>query len=452
MRTTFIFLLPLPALGGIKAQNIEKLLQQNATFVYMKLSVIIVSYNVKYYLEQCLDALTKALNGIESEVFVVDNHSDDDSVKMVSSLFPAVHLIVNSENRGFSKANNQAIKLSKGEYILLLNPDTLLEEDSLHKAMHFMDQHMDAGGLGVKMIDSQGKFLPESKRGLPTPWAAFCKMSLLSVLFPHSRWFNQYHLGFLPEDQIHQIDVLAGAFMLLRKSVLDTIGSLDEDFFMYGEDIDLSYRITQAGFHNYYFPVSRIIHYKGESTRKSSLNYVKIFYGSMLIFARKHFATKNKLLMALIILPGVYLRACSAYLHRLLKKLLHPIFKESQQITIDKTHIVNSEDMRLHPIPGDKYTILIVGSPEEGEKIKRLFNLQIINTVSPDAVISCKSQRRLERLIPKEVDIVIYSAKETTITMMIDIMEMTKDLSIRHYIADTDKKIIIRNGYVLDAN
>ncbi|MFH1937874.1 MAG: glycosyltransferase family 2 protein, partial [Bacteroidota bacterium] len=239
----------------------------------MQLSIIIVNYNVKYFVEQCIHSIQNAVNGLTAEIFVVDNNSVDGSVRMIREKFPEVHLIENKDNKGFSKANNQAIRKAKGEYILLLNPDTILEDDTLTKCVSFMEGHPDAGGLGVKMIDGKGKFLPESKRGLPSPSVAFFKMFGFSSLFPKSKLFNKYHLGYLDKDKTHEVDILAGAFMMLRKKVLDEIGLLDEEFFMYGEDIDLSYRITKAGYKNYYFPSTRIIHYKGESTKKSSVNY-----------------------------------------------------------------------------------------------------------------------------------------------------------------------------------
>jgi GT2 family glycosyltransferase len=393
----------------------------------------------------------RALNGIETEVFVVDNHSDDDSVKMVSLQFPSVHIIENQENCGFSKANNQAIKLSKGEYILLLNPDTVIEEDALEKAILFMDQQPKAGGLGVKMIDSRGKFLPESKRGLPTPWASFCKMSYLSTLFPRSRSFNQYHLGFLSENQIHKVDVLAGAFMFLRKSVLDTIGFLDEDFFMYGEDIDLSYRITQAGFSNYYFPKSRIIHYKGESTRKSSLNYVKMFYGSMLIFARKHFAARNKWLLSLVIMPGVYLRASSAYLHRLFENLMRLILLKEKQDTDSKMNIIDRNYLNDRPV-SERKKIVVIAREIEYHKILELLNFYYINSFSPEIVTAFNSTFSGATIIPKETDFIIFSAEDMTVKEMINIMESVKKYSIQHYIAYTDRKVVIRSGYVFDGN
>jgi len=291
----------------------------------LKLSVIIVSYNVRHFLEQCLYSVRAASSGIDTEVFVVDNASVDGSVKMVKEKFPDVKCIANDDNAGFAKANNQAIRQSTGEYILLLNPDTIVETDTFTKIVTFMESHADAGGLGVKMVDGTGKFLPESKRGLPTPGVAFCKVFGLSRLFPKSKTFNKYHLGYLDKDETHQVEILAGAFMLMRKSVLNEIGLLDEAFFMYGEDIDLSYRIIKAGYQNYYYPDARIIHYKGESTKKGSLNYVFVFYNAMIIFARKHYSAKNAQLFSMLINIAIYLRAFLSIISRVIKNTLLPL-------------------------------------------------------------------------------------------------------------------------------
>lgn len=291
----------------------------------MKLSIIIVNYNVEYFLEQCLHSVRKACKNIECDVYVVDNNSVDGSVEMVAEKFPEVILIANKDNPGFSKANNQAIQISKAEYVLLLNPDTVVEEDTFEKVVDFMDQHPDAGGLGVKMIDGKGNFLPESKRGLPTPAVAFYKIFGLSKLFPKSKKFAKYHLGHLNNDETHEIDVLSGAFMLMRKETLDKIGLLDETFFMYGEDIDLSYRITLGGYKNYYYPETSIIHYKGESTKKGSLNYVFVFYNAMIIFAKKHFSQKHASIFSLLINIAIYLRAGVSILSRFIKKLALPL-------------------------------------------------------------------------------------------------------------------------------
>ncbi len=275
----------------------------------MRLSVVIVNYNVRAFLEQALGSVRRAMQGIEGEVWVVDNNSVDDSVRMVQEKFPEVHLIANAHNPGFAVANNQAIRQSQGEYVLLLNPDTLVEEDTFHKCLAFMDAHPEAGALGVKLIDGSGKYLPESKRGFPSPWVAFCKTIGLSALFPKSRLFNGYYLGHLGENDTNPVDVLAGCFMFIRRAALDRAGLLDEAFFMYGEDIDLSYRIIQAGYQNYYFPETQIIHYKGESTKKGSLNYVRTFYQAMIIFTRKHFSGRRAGLFILMLQAAIWLRA-----------------------------------------------------------------------------------------------------------------------------------------------
>ncbi len=290
----------------------------------MDLSVVIVNYNVKYFLEQCLHAVSNASRQFETEVFVVDNNSVDGSCAMIREKFPWVKLIENKSNAGFSKANNQALRLAKGRYCLLLNPDTVIEEGTFKKCISFMDEHPDAGALGVKMIDGKGNFLPESKRALPTPAVAFYKIFGLSALFPSSRLFGRYHLGFLDKDSIHEVDILSGAFMFLRKEALDKTGLLDEDFFMYGEDIDLSYRMIRAGYRNYYFPETTIIHYKGESTKKGSVNYVIVFYNAMIIFARKHFSKGNARLFSFLINLAIWFRAALAIGRRFIKRVYQP--------------------------------------------------------------------------------------------------------------------------------
>ncbi len=314
----------------------------------MQLSIIIVNYNVKYFLHLCLQSVEIALHGIDSEIFVVDNNSTDGSIEMVIEYFPKVIVIANKHNVGFGVANNQAIALAQGKYILLQNPDTVVAEDTYLRIIDFMELKSDAGGLGVKMIDGVGKFLPESKRGLPTPEVAFYKIFGLSVVFPKSKIFGKYHLGFLDNQEIHPVDVLSGAFMLMRKSVIDSIGAFDEQFFMYGEDIDLSYRITQAGYKNYYYPGTTIIHYKGESTKKGSLNYVFVFYKAMIIFARKHFASQKAALFSLLINSAVYIRASIALVFRFLNFFTRPFIDTIAMTAIMFLVISIYEDFKFH--------------------------------------------------------------------------------------------------------
>ncbi|MBI3142783.1 MAG: glycosyltransferase [Bacteroidetes bacterium] len=307
----------------------------------MKLSVVIVNYNVRYFLEQCLHACANAQTQMkqhkpewDSEIWVVDNNSVDGSVQMVKERFAQVRLIANKDNKGFSKANNQAMALASGEYVLLLNPDTVVEEDTFVKSVAFMDTHPDAGGLGVKMLDGKGQFLPESKRGFPAPDVAFYKIFGLSSLFPRSKIFGKYHLGFLDSDKTHQIEVLAGAFMLLRAQALQKVGYLDETFFMYGEDIDLSYRLIQGGYRNYYYPETKIIHYKGESTKKDSVNYVFVFYKAMVIFAKKHFSANNARLFSFLINAAIYIRAGLSIATRCMRSLAFPLLDFALILTL----------------------------------------------------------------------------------------------------------------------
>ncbi|MBE0653724.1 MAG: glycosyltransferase, partial [Bacteroidales bacterium] len=256
---------------------------------------------------------------------VVDNNSVDGSGSMIREKFPWAHLIENQENVGFSKANNMALKKAKGEFCLLLNPDTIVEENTFIRCVDFMRKNENAGALGVHMIDGKGKFLPESKRALPTPSVSFYKVFGLSALFPRSRIFGKYHLGYLPENKVNEVDILSGAFMFIRRKALEKTGYLDEAFFMYGEDIDLSYRIQNAGYQNFYFPETTIIHYKGESTKKGRINYVMVFYRAMIIFARKHFSPKNARLFSLLINLAIYFRAFLSILKRFISKVYQPL-------------------------------------------------------------------------------------------------------------------------------
>ena len=320
----------------------------------MKLSVVIVNYNVCYFLEQALLSVRRAVEklGQPVEVFVVDNNSADGSVAMVRARFPEVILLANHDNPGFSKGNNQALRRATGQYQLLLNPDTVVEEDTFRACCAFMDAHPACGGLGVKMLDGQGQFLPESKRALPTPAVAFYKMFGLAGVFPKSRTFGRYHLGFLDREETHEIEVLSGAFMLLRKAALDEVGLLDEDYFMYGEDIDLSYRLTRGGWKNYYFPGTRIIHYKGESTKRTSVNYVFVFYRAMVIFARKHFAPGRADLFSLLINAAIWLRAGAAVAGRLVVRAA-PLLLDAALIWVGMYFLKSYWENNHKFVPGD---------------------------------------------------------------------------------------------------
>lgn len=303
----------------------------------LKLSVIIVNYNVKYYLDQCISSVLRAfevmkkasssdssVNEEVAEIIVVDNHSADGSVDYLEKrypqmLYPMVRFVRSAHNLGFARANNIAIRQSRGEYVLLLNPDTIVGEDTLKASVDFMDAHEDAGAVGVRMLGAQGRRAMESRRGLPTPMVSFFKMLGFCNRWPHHRLFGKYYMGYLPWDEPCQIEVVSGAYCMLRRKALDEVGLLDEDFFMYGEDIDLSYRVLKGGYHNYYLPVD-ILHYKGESTQKSSFRYVHVFYEAMLIFFRKHYSGMT-FLLSLPIKTAIYAKALMALVGMLSERM-----------------------------------------------------------------------------------------------------------------------------------
>jgi len=263
--------------------------------LFMLLSIIIVSYEVKYFLEQCLFSVKEAVKlaekefgGLPIEVIVVDNASSDGTVNYLRESFPSINFIPNKTNVGFGRANNQAIETAKGKYILFLNPDTIIPEESLKDCISFLESNAAVGGLGVRMIDGSGRFLVESKRGFPTAWRSFCKLSGLSFLFPSSKIFAGYNLGHVKEEAVLPIEVLAGAYMMVRKKILESIGGFDERFFMYAEDIDLSKRMRDAGFENYYLGTCTVLHFKGESTRRDKI-YIQRFYEAMTLYVQKHY-------------------------------------------------------------------------------------------------------------------------------------------------------------------
>ncbi|MBQ9232224.1 MAG: glycosyltransferase family 2 protein [Prevotella sp.] len=281
-----------------------------------KLTVVIVSYNVREYLVQCIESVHKAMEGLDGEIVVVDNCSKDDTVNYLQSHDMGVRLIANRENVGFSRANNQAIRASESEYVLLLNPDTVVYEQTIRSCVDFMDAHPEAGGAGVRMLTREGTPAPESRRAIPTPWVAMLKMLGFT---------RRYYMSRLPWDEPCQIEVVSGAYCLLRRQALDQIGLLDEDYFMYGEDIDLSYRMLHGGWQNWYLPYD-IIHYKGESTQKSSFRYVHVFYQAMLIFFRKHYSHLS-FFFSLPIQAAIYFRASLALLQmmgRRMRRFVNP--------------------------------------------------------------------------------------------------------------------------------
>ncbi|HTB24646.1 MAG TPA: glycosyltransferase family 2 protein [Puia sp.] len=351
----------------------------------MILSVVIVSYNVKFFLEQCLCSLKKAVEGSpltngRTEVFIVDNASSDGSLEFLIPLFPSFHFIRNNENKGFAKANNQAAFQCSGEYILFLNPDTIVAEDSLELCLSFFKSHPDAGATGLHMIDGGGNYLKESKRGFPSPRASFFKVSGLARIFPRSKFFSGYYIGYLHEDSTHAVDVLSGAFMMIKKTVFDTTGGFDEQFFMYAEDIDLSFRIRQAGYQNFYLSNTTIIHFKGESTKKD-FRYVKIFHDAMELFMKKHFSVSMSSFQRYFLTAGVRLSRTISY--------LQSAFKKSNVLPLN---------------PG---VVFIKGEPAEKEKWKqRCMSLGISvsdNENDAQEIIYCESSLRSWKSIITEI-------------------------------------------------
>ena len=281
-----------------------------------KICIVIVSYNVCQLLDECLQSVKRALQGIDGEIYVVDNLSTDGTVETLQPRHSDVHFIANKQNVGFACANNQAIRCTDSEYVLLLNPDTVVYENTLRGVLDFMDQHQEAGGAGVRMLTREGKPAPESRRAIPTPWVAMLKMLGAT---------RRYYMSHLSWDEPGQIEAISGAFCMLRRKALDQIGLLDEDYFMYGEDIDLSYRLLKGGWQNWYLPFD-IIHYKGESTQKSTFRYVHTFYQAMLIFFRKHYGHLS-IFFSLPIQLAIYFRALMALMQMMGSRfhhLLHP--------------------------------------------------------------------------------------------------------------------------------
>ncbi|UOK41138.1 glycosyltransferase family 2 protein [Flavobacterium enshiense] len=254
----------------------------------MQLSVIILNYNVRYFLEQCVLSVQKALSGIEGEIIVVDNFSVDSSCEMMKLRFPNVRLIENKANLGFPKGNNIGVAEAKGKYICILNPDTVVAEDTFQKVLAFAESKSDLGIVGCKLIDGTGNFLPECKRGTPTPWVAFTKIFGLYKIFPKSGLFNKYYAQHLSENQTGKVDILVGAFMVMKRDLYLEVGGFDENCFMYSDDIDLSYTVLKTGKSNYYFHETSVIHYKGESTVRDG-TYMKRFREAMHFFYKKHF-------------------------------------------------------------------------------------------------------------------------------------------------------------------
>ncbi len=315
--------------------------------------MVIVNYNVQEFLKQALDSVLRAGNGLTMEVFVVDNNSADGSVDMVRTMYPDVHVIANTDNVGFGRANNQAIRQARGRYLMILNPDTIVQEDSFTTMIDFMEAHPDAGATGCRILNPDGTFARESRRAFPTPEVAFYRISGLSRLFPKSKRFGRYNMTYLPIDQVAEVDALSGSCMMVRRAALyrnadhprfdwessdaesatppqappGGAGLFDEDFFMYGEDLDWCFRIKEAGWKIYYTPDTQIIHYKGESTKRGELRYVRLFYGAMIQFVQKHFHDRYSKLFAATLHTGILLRAAQTVMANTVRRLRIPFWE-----------------------------------------------------------------------------------------------------------------------------
>jgi len=322
-----------------------------------------------------------ATKNCTAEIFVVDNNSTDGSKQFLEPLFKEVHFIWLPKNIGFAKANNIALAKTSGDYILFLNPDTIVAEDSFEKTIAFLQNNTAIGALGVKMIDGSGQFLKESKRAFPSPSISLFKILGLANLFPKSKLFAKYHMGHLSVNENNEVDVLAGAFMLVPKVVLNFVGSFDEAFFMYGEDVDLSYRIQKAGYKNYYFAKTTILHFKGESTKKGSLNYVRLFYKAMNLFVHKHYKSGNAAVFTFLINIGIWFRASLA--------TLTSVFKVDKKTFIkDKTNFIISDEVNYTKV----VEILSVHNESVMDRVN-IFNNDKKNTINDISTIQSYLKR-----------------------------------------------------------
>jgi N-acetylglucosaminyl-diphospho-decaprenol L-rhamnosyltransferase len=383
----------------------------------LQLSIIIINYNVKYFLEQCLCSVTKACVNIDAEILVIDNNSSDGSKDFFTGKFPEARFIWHDENIGFAKANNLALKECSGKYVLFLNPDTILPEDCLEKSLSFLQAQTTQGALGVRMIDGSGNFLRESKRGFPSPSTSLFKLAGLAKLFPHSKRFARYYLGNLEEHTNQEIDVLAGAFMLITKKVLDIVGGFDEAFFMYGEDIDLSYRIQKAGYTNYYFADSTIIHFKGESTKRGSLNYVRMFHKAMILFVQKHY--KKARLFRFLMHVGIVCNALLSGIGSIFKKIFSfsKRKKEKQTLIVANETEFNSLLMIMQKAGLIKMIVgRINNDPAELSMLKAIIKKQAANEIvfCTDS-ISFKTMIDTVQQIPNAAEFEFYTACGSTI-------------------------------------
>jgi GT2 family glycosyltransferase len=408
---------------------------------------------VQAFLEQCLYSLQHAITGLDAEVWVVDNASRDGSVEHLRPAFPWVHWVENKHNVGFSKANNQVLSQARGESILFLNPDTLVPENCLKTCIDFLEKNPDTGALGVKMIDGGGNYLPESKRGNPGIFTSLCKLTGLHHLFPSSRLFARYYMGHLPSDRNNPVEVLAGAFMMVRKTVIETTGGFDERFFMYGEDIDLSYRINQTRmpgnaqyWQTWYLADAPIVHFKGESTKRGSLNYVRLFYKAMVQFVQKHYASGAASVFRVVIYAAIGFRALLAGFVRLVAFVFNSVGKLFSFIKSK-----SAAAKGLNYISFTYYNrAFVIGEKEDEVRIEAIFKK---NEEPVDVMIWEGTMNDLQKKLSKQDMVIWCGNKQTTLEAFMKFMGSPKNAAfLFHYpgsnsiIGSTHKK---KSGNVL---
>ncbi|MFV5691784.1 glycosyltransferase family 2 protein [Flavobacterium sp. LT1R49] len=380
----------------------------------MQLSVIILNYNVCYFLEQCVLSVQNALETIDGEVIVIDNNSQDDSCEMMKKLFPNVKLIQNNENSGFPKGNNIGVAQAQGEYICILNPDTVVAEDTFTKVLAFAEslhssQLCDSMGIiGCKLIDGTGNFLPESKRGVPTPWVAFTKITGLYKLFAKSRTFGKYYAQHLNENETGKVDILVGAFMLMKRELYLEVDGFDEDCFMYSDDIDLSYMVLQKGKSNYYFHETTVIHYKGESTVKDE-TYMKRFQEAMSFFYKKHF--RISALFSLFMKVGiVFFSFIKMFQGKSAIKMTpksYLLFSANQKL-VDKLSLVLQKKVSFHDLKTEK--MVISSSLRSGDGTEIILDNEFVSFKESIAILeSSRNKGFTFKIIPKNANFLIGS-------------------------------------------
>ncbi|MDI6032774.1 glycosyltransferase family 2 protein [Flavobacterium sp. LB2P84] len=378
----------------------------------MQLSVIILNYNVRYFLEQCVLSVQSALETIDGEIIVIDNNSPDDSFAMMKQRFPNVKLIQNNENVGFPKGNNIGVAQAKGEYICILNPDTVVAEDTFTKVLAFAQKQPDLGILGCKLIDGTGKFLPESKRSVPTPWVAFTKITGLYKLFPKSGTFGKYYAQHLNENQTGKVDILVGAFMFMKRDLYLELGGFDEDCFMYSDDIDLSYRVLKEGKSNYYFHDTTVIHYKGESTIKDE-TYMKRFQEAMHFFYKKHFKVSlffsvfMKIGIVFFSLVKMFQGKSSLNFGIKMTSKLYLLYSANEKL-VDKLRLVLQKKVLFYDLKTEK--MVISSSVKSKISTEVILDNEFISFKECIAILeSSRNKRFTFKIIPKNANFLIGS-------------------------------------------